>query len=439
LAQARHHAKSPVDSEPFTIYKIRDLEAKFEKRRGETPEAEKPMGATGTAAVLIADERFRRHSYGKNHPLGIPRVSLLLDLIRSYGAIGHEEYLPAREATAPELEGFHAPDYIEAIRACQSAGNIAPETRKRYGIGTFENPWFPDFFTLPALAAGGSVQGAEEVLAGRTAFNPAGGMHHAMPDRARGFCFFNDAVLAILRFRREGFRIVYVDMDAHHCDGVEYAFRNDPEVLTVSIHMDTRYAYPFKGGGIRDIGGRGNAVNLPLPQRVNDTEYRFAASILPEAVTAFAPDAVVLQAGTDILSADPLGKFDVSNRCFLEIAEMVIRLSPASASGTPRLLAIGGGGYHPLALARCWTGVWGLLSGRSIPALLPAEGSGILRQVDWDDDREEGPCIDFFTSRIDPRREGPMRPEIELRIRELRETHPLFGRKRSKTADILSP
>ncbi len=232
------------------------MKQETEARDGDTPPA--PIAPATRDAVFIGAARYRRASYGGNHPLGIPRVSLTADLIRCYGAFTEGEYLESYKARVAELERFHTREYVAVMRRCEALGKVRDRHRKRHNIGNFENPYFTDFFTIPATAAGGSIQGAEEVLAGRIAFNPAGGMHHAMPDRARGFCFFNDPVLGILRLRQEGWRVLYLDLDAHHGDGVECAFRNDPHVLTVSLHMDTEYAYPFEGGRA-DRGSRAAA------------------------------------------------------------------------------------------------------------------------------------------------------------------------------------
>jgi acetoin utilization protein AcuC len=377
-------------------------------------------------AVLIA-ARSRRSSYGSNHPLAIPRVSLTLDLIESCGALSEDEFLPARKALPSELEWFHAGDYIRALQRCEVLERPFDRYRRRYHIGTLENPYFPGLFSIPATAAGASVQAAEEVLAGRIAFNPAGGMHHAMPEQARGFCFFNDPVLGILRLRGSGLRVLYLDIDAHHGDGVEYAFRNDPNVLTVSLHMDTGYAYPFRGGRSEDTGRFANACNLPLPSGVNDTEYRLAfGAIWPEVLSRFAPDAVVLQAGTDILYPDPLGKFHISTQLFVEVVERVVADCPCHPDGTPRLLVMGGGGYHPIALARCWLGVWGVLSGRELSIEIPEEGQALLRAVRWDRDEDEDYYPSLFARRLDVAREGPVREEVKTRVQRLLMGHPLF-------------
>lgn len=385
-----------------------------------------PIPAT-RKATLIGAAAYRRHSYGSNHPLGIPRVSLTVDLIRAYGALSEDEYLIGRKALPRELEWFHTREYVSAMQRCEALGKVLDRYRKRHNIGILENPYFPRFFATPATATGSSIQAAEELLAGRVAFNPAGGMHHARPDQARGFCLFNDPVLGVMRLRRAGLRVLYLDIDAHHGDGVEAAFRDDPEVLTLSLHMDTEYAYPFEGGRAEDVGPHGNALNVPLPRGTNDSEYRFIFdAIWPAALERFAPDAVVLQAGTDILAPDPLGKFEISTQLFLEIVGRVLETSPRHEDGMARLMVLGGGGYHPLTLARCWAGVWALLSGRELPTDIPPAGQTLLREVDWDQDEDEDYFPTLFTSRLDADRSGPVRPELEALGARIHREHPLF-------------
>jgi len=366
--------------------------------------------AASRPAVFVGAAHYRRPSYGHNHPLAIPRVSLAFDVITAYGALDREEFVPSRAASVTELAGFHTRAYISALSRAEAFGRVRTEDRERHKLGTLENPYFPGMFYTPALAAGGSILAAQAVLGGRNAFSPAGGMHHAIPDEARGFCYVNDIVLAILVLRAAGRRVLYVDIDAHHGDGVEAAFWNDPSVLTMSFHMDTAYAYPFKGGGVQDDGGPdapGSALNVPLPKGVHDSEYRrvFDALWVP-IVERFRPDVIVLQAGTDALRGDPLGRFCLSTAGFLDIVERVV------SAGLP-VLATGGGGYHPLLLARAWTGVWAVLSGRDLPVALPETAAAALRAVGWDEDEEEPYYEDLFRDRLEAGAVLPVRPIIE--------------------------
>lgn len=364
-------------------------------------------------------------AYGANHPLSIPRVSLATALIESYGALTLAESLPARKAADFELEWFHTPEYVSAFKRAEALGRVSNPVRQRHQLGTLENPYFEQFFTIPATATGASVQAAEAVIRGRIGFNPAGGMHHARPDQAHGFCYFNDPVLGILRLRREGWRVLYVDIDAHHGDGVEAAFMDDAEVFTLSLHMDSRYAYPFKGGQLADTANAAHtSLNIPLPKDTNDSEYRLLFdAVWQPLLTRFQPDAVVLQAGTDMIFADPLGKLGLSTQGFLAIAQTIIDTSPQHADGTPRLLVTGGGGYHPLVLARAWTGLWALLSGRQLPEAIPPAGMAALRAVNWDMDEDEAHFEQLFCSRVDVVRSMTVRPEINSLILSIQQ-HP---------------
>lgn len=380
-------------------------------------------------ALFLYDECFRRRAYGRNHPLAIPRVALTLDLVRALGGLEAGELAPARLATDAELRWHHTQDYIEALRRAEARGAVAAEERERHALGTVENPYFDRIFSTPATAGGASVQGAEAVLAGQAAFNPAGGMHHARPDRAQGFCFVNDLALGIVRLRQAGRRVLYVDIDAHHGDAVEAAFRDDPDVFTLSLHMDTAYAYPGAGGRFEDQGsaaGGYTTLNLPLPQATNDAEYAHVFRAAWDRVLArHAPDCIVLQAGADAIGADPLGRLALTTQGFLEAVRIVAAEGPRNADGTPRLLATGGGGYHPLVVARAWAGVWGILSGRSLPDAIPPAGRALLRAVEWDldDDVDRAWLCD---SRLDPPQAGGVREEIRALAARI-PGHPFFA------------
>jgi acetoin utilization protein AcuC len=367
-------------------------------------------------ASLINAVTRRQRPYRDNHPLAIPRTALAIDLIRAYGAVDRHELLPGRVAKMHELAWFHTPDYLAALKAAEDNGGVQASDRERYQLGTVENPYFEQLFTIPARATGGSIQAAEEVIAGRIAFNPAGGMHHARAGSARGFCYFNDPVLAILRLKRAGWRVLYLDVDAHHGDGVEEAFSDDPEVLTLSLHMDTAYAYPYRGGGLADQGsaaGGHTTINVPLPQGAHDAEYGLLFEMVwPQLLRRFEPDAVVMQAGTDLLARDPLGKLAVSTECFLEIARTVLQSAPRHPDGTPRLAVTGGGGYHPLLVARAWAGLWALLSGRALPAEIPESGGAVLRAAGWTADEDAPYFAQLFESRLDCPGPGPVRPAV---------------------------
>lgn len=380
-------------------------------------------------AVLFTSPVFRGHHYGGHHPLGIPRVSLTEDMIRLYGALTPDQHCEARTATQAELALAHEADYIEALERSEQRGSVRWGDGKRFNLGNFENPFFPQIFTIPATAAGASVQAAEAVISGKAAFNPAGGMHHAMPAKARGFCYFNDAVMGVRRLCANGWRVLYLDLDAHHGDGVEAAFTASDQALTVSLHMDTSYAYPRRGGRIIDRGEAGHAVNLPLPKGCHDAEYRLCfATLWPRLLESFRPDAVVVQAGTDILAPDPLGKFDISTDLFLEILTAVYQSAPRHSAGkaNPRLLVLGGGGYHPISLARAWTGVWGILLGIKLPRRLPPLARKLLTNVLEESEEPSSADAALLEARSEGQPPRPIRDEVRQRLDQLLTGHPLL-------------
>jgi len=384
------------------------------------------LKSTRTAAHFIFSDRYRNHSYGSQHPLSIPRVSLTHDLIQAYDGFNSGEVCKSKIATDEELLWFHTPEYIAAMKNVGATNKVEAGYRKKHNIGNYENPYFPGFFTTPATATGGSIQAAESLLKGFLAFSPAGGMHHAMPDRANGFCFFNDPALAIKRLCNEGLKVLYVDIDAHHGDGVEFAFENDPSVITFSTHMDTSYAYPFKGGQVTNVGRLNNAINLPLPKDITDSEFDWAFTQTWERILSNIEfDAVVLQAGTDILKPDPLGKFSISTQQFLKIIKKIKDTVPVK-NNVPQLVVLGGGGYHPLMLARCWLGVWGVLTDQVFSESLPDKATELLEAVDWDMDEDEAWYKQIFNSRLDCDYLSELSEPVMHVVEKLLSSHPLL-------------
>ena len=355
-------------------------------------------------ALFVASDFCRRPGFGSHHPLSIPRVSAVLELCTHLGWVDAAELRTSRVASVAELTMFHEAAYVEALRASDAAGCVAPEVRERHGFGNFENPLFPGVFERAATAVGGSILAAELALQGRVAFHPAGGTHHGRRGRASGFCYFNDPVFAIRRLlAADVARVLYVDLDAHHGDGVQEAFLDEPRVRVVSIHEQGRWPY----SGAADDVGHGWACNLPVPAGFNDSELEFLldAVLLPLA-TAFAPEAVVVTCGTDALAGDPLSGLALSNLALWEAVERVI-------GDTGPAVVLGGGGYNPWTLARCWTGLWGRLSGRQVPAQLPAGALAVLRSLQCDlvddDDVEDA----WLTGLSDAPRPGPVRDDVK--------------------------
>ncbi|MEO1679465.1 MAG: acetoin utilization protein AcuC [Pseudomonadota bacterium] len=360
------------------------------------------------APLLIGHGIYRHSSYGHWHPLRIPRVSTVLDLTRALGWLPREQFITSPRAKPKAVEIWHEPSYVAALQRAEAEGEARADDPEQFGLGTVSNPVFPEVWRRPATSAGASLLCGELLAAGGVMHHPAGGTHHALPGRANGFCYLNDPVLAMLALRRAGARrIAYVDIDAHHPDGVEEAFAGDPETLMISAHEERRW--PFTGA-LDDTAG-GAAVNLPVPKGFNDTEMALVRDrlILP-LVDGFAPDAIVLQCGADAIEEDPLSRLALSNNAHWAV---VAGLRPLS----PRFLVLGGGGYNPWSVGRCWTGVWATLAGHEIPDRLSLEAEAVLQGLSWQGHRRgQTPPSHWFTTLRDPPREGPVRDDVKERI-----------------------
>ncbi len=361
------------------------------------------------APIMLGSEIYRGSSYGQAHPLRIPRVSTVMDLSRAMGWLGPSTFRTSPRAKAKALTIWHTPEYLQALAQADTDGDVSDAVRERHQIGTHTNPVFPEIWRRPATSAGGSLLAGELLRHGGAIYHPAGGTHHAFPDRAGGFCYLNDPVLAMLSLARNGApRIAYVDIDAHHMDGVEHAFADNADTLLISVHEERRW--PFTGQ-IEDQGSTGQVFNLPVPRGLNDDEMALIRDrlILP-AVAAFAPDAVVLQCGADAVEEDPLSRLALSNNAHWQIVE-------ALKTTAPRYLVLGGGGYNPWSVGRLWTGVWATLCGADIPARLPAEAEAVLRKLDFKgNSRGRNPPAHWFTTLRDAPRNGLIRPDIRARL-----------------------
>ena len=361
---------------------------------------------------FIGSEIYRTSRYGARHPLSIPRVSTLIDLCRSLGWLPDDVYIDSPRATPEELARYHAPDYIAAVQRAEAEQALDEESRQRYQLGLNGNPIFPEIFSRPATACGGSLLAARLLKKGGIVYNPAGGTHHGQPDRASGFCYFNDPALGILGLLDHGLtRIFYLDLDAHHGDGVQQAFAGDPRVFTLSLHEAGRWPMTEDGAGSLEDTAGGTALNLPLPQGANDSEFEFLIDtvVLP-LIDRFAPEALVLQGGADALEEDPLSRLSLSNQALWRSVAAVQPLAP-------RLLMLGGGGYNPWSVARCWTGIWGLLGGQRLPDRLPPEAEAVLRALSWRHSRGRNPPEHWFTCLTDAPRGGPIRASLRDLVR----------------------
>jgi acetoin utilization protein AcuC len=303
--------------------------------------------------IYIGSEVYRRSSYGPKHPLAIPRVSTCTDLCRAMGWLDDGQYRDSPMATDAELARFHDPAYIAAVRRAEATQTVSDDERVRYRIGAEGNPVYGEMFRRPATSAGGVMLAARLTAQGGVVHCPGGGTHHGRRDRASGFCFVNDPVLGLLTWLDQGLdNIVYLDIDAHHGDGVQDAFHDDARVLTISVHEAGRW--PFTGAADDRAGGA--ARNFPVPAGCNDSElaWLMTHAILPM-IRARRPQAIMLQAGADALEEDPLAKLSLSNNAHFAVVEALLKLAP-------RLVVLGGGGYNPFTVGRCWAGIWATLN-----------------------------------------------------------------------------
>ena len=336
-----------------------------------------------------------------------------MDLAGALSWLGPGVYRTAPRAKAAALTGFHDPAYLAALRAVEAAQAVSPEVRTRHGLGTPSNPVFPEMWRRPATGAGGSLLAAELLAEGPGRIhNPAGGTHHGMPDRASGFCYLNDPALALLRLKARGLtRLAYVDIDAHHPDGVAEAVRGDPDVLLLSTHEEGRWP---RTGALTEVGP-GTWFNLPLPKGAGDADLLAALHelILPR-VAAHKPQAIVLQCGADSVAEDPLSGLATGNRPHLEAVR-------ALSSLTDRFLLLGGGGYNPWTVGRLWAAAWGTLAGLEMPDRLPSAAEAVLRAIPWTGSRHaRDPDPRLFTTLIDPPTGGAVHPDTRERLRLLK-------------------
>ncbi|MDE0780195.1 MAG: acetoin utilization protein AcuC [Alphaproteobacteria bacterium] len=362
-----------------------------------------------TRPLFIGNDIYRRSTFGAKHPLSVPRVPATIDLCRAMGWLPDGAYLESGPASPAEVVRFHDPVYLKALRQGERTLELSASERERFNLGRLENPIHDTMYSRPAISAGAVLKGAEILgsVDQGVVYSPAGGTHHGRPDRASGFCYFNDLVLGLLRLKDLGFtRILYLDFDAHHGDGVQDAFAGDNGVFTVSVHEERRW--PFTGG-LHDTEG-GTACNIPVPRGLRDTEFRLIIDelILP-LIKNYNPEVLVLQCGADALNDDPLSRMELTNG---EIWNAVAKV----AALVPRMLVTGGGGYNPWSVARCWSGVWATLNNHAIPTTLPAGAVVVLRELFWNRVGGRNPPDHWFETIADERDPRAVRREVRDRV-----------------------
>lgn len=319
-------------------------------------------------AQLMWDEDLTGYDFGAGHPMAPVRLALTMRLVEAFGLDRAVEVVAAKPAGQSTLRLVHRQDYIEAVRRASADPASADGS---YGLGTIDDPAFAGMHEASALIAGQSVAAAESVWRGEAlhAVNFSGGLHHAMPGAASGFCVYNDAALAIARLLEMGAeRVAYVDVDVHHGDGVQAAFWDDPRVLTISLHEHPRTLFPQTGWPEESGGDRapGSAANVALPAGTGDAGWlRAFHAVVPELLAEFRPQVLVTQHGTDTHVEDPLAHLAVTVDAQRAVAESCHELAHEHADG--RWLALGGGGYAVVdVVPRSWTHLVAIAAGQPV-------------------------------------------------------------------------
>ncbi len=313
-------------------------------------------------SALIYSNEMGRFDFGYGHPFKPERGIMTYELCSRYGLLGHPWMQLLKPGPAGEelLTNFHTKDYLKALTLA-SQGKASLEMLG-YGLGTEDNPIITGIYEWAATTVGGTVWGMQEILKGDLdyAFNLFGGFHHGAADHAEGFCYLNDIVIAIREALRQddGLRIAYVDCDAHHGNGVQDAFYDDPRVMVISLHETGREIYPWSGMETETGQGEGIGynVNIPLEPGTDDDVYGFAFDFLVvPLLKSFRPQVLVAQIGADTLISDPLTHLKLTNNGYRQNVEKLRTLCP-------RILALGGGGYDLFRTARAWTLAWAALN-----------------------------------------------------------------------------
>ncbi len=320
---------------------------------------------------IVYSERFQQYDFGPTHPLKPTRLKLTYELMKAIGLLSAQnvEVLSPRDASRNDLLLFHHEDYIEHVKQMSAVGTGY--------LDMGDTPVFKGCYESSALATGASLTAVDSVMSGKVshAMNISGGLHHARPDRASGFCIFNDPAISIAHLKKKyGLeRILYLDVDAHHGDGVMYGFYSDPAVLDIDFHEDGRHLFPGTGY-TRELGegkAAGLKVNVPLSPFADDSTYLdLFRKIVPPAVRNYRPQMLLLQCGADSHANDLLAHLQITTRTYRQVVQAAHDLANEVANG--RLVVFGGGGYNVANVARTWTAAACVLANYEPPQATPS-------------------------------------------------------------------
>ena len=320
--------------------------------------------------AFVYDDLLSEHTLSETHPMKPERLRYTHEMLSAYGAFeapGVVLALPG-QADEDDILSYHTPEYLRAVRSFSRGETSLNPAAFNFGPG--DNPAYEGMYEAALWSTGASLRAARMLAAGdaQAAFSISGGLHHAMPGYAYGFCVFNDPVIAIKALVAQGMRVAYVDIDCHHGDGVQHAFYDTDAVLTISLHESGAFLFPGTGY-TQETGagrGRGYSVNIPLYPYTSDEVYLWAfREVVPPLITAFAPDVLVTQLGIDSHYLDPITHLALTTQGFEEAVGEFGKLAPS------RWLALGGGGYDLQAVARAWTMAFGVISGQELSDEVP--------------------------------------------------------------------
>jgi len=333
-------------------------------------------------AAFLYSEEFEKYPYPPECPFNTSRPAGVKKVVQSMGLLSGEKTFQARPQPADRitLKKFHTAAYLHTLKSAND-GKFEPSALYM-GIGSPDCPVFKGMYEYSALACGATLLGAQLIMEGKVsaAFNPSGGLHHSGPDKAAGFCYMNDNALVCTVLAENKKRVLYLDIDVHHADGVQNAFYDRNDVMTISFHQDGRTLFP--GTGFEDeIGsgeGRGFAVNVPLPIGTFDEAYMLAYRQIAEPlITAYNPDIIVFELGADTLAGDPLANLYLTNNTYADIINSLLGFNKP-------ILMTGGGGYNIENTVRAWVLAWSVLCGADTGGEESIGLGGVfLQSTDW--------------------------------------------------------
>lgn len=316
----------------------------------------------GKDSIFVYSDELLNYKFRDDHPFNQKRLVLTLDLLKRHGAISEDDIIPPRMATEKELELLHDPQYIQAVK--QAGHGLLPLERAiHYGLGSEDTPIFENMHEASSILVGATLTAIDTVMSGQSihAFSPGGGLHHGFRGKAAGFCIYNDSAVAIKYLQQKyRARVLYVDTDAHHGDGVQWAFYDDPSVCTFSIHETGRYLFPGTGNYTERGQGKGYgySFNIPLDAFTEDDSWLHCyETALREITDYFKPDVILTQNGADSHYYDPLTHLSATMKIYKQIPKLAHELAHQYCNG--RWIAVGGGGYDIWRVVpRAWSLIW---------------------------------------------------------------------------------